>query len=165
MADIATTLAFVAAAIALWATWAQLRQNTKVRRAQSLLDATQHYFADPDARQLYYDIDYGKFAIHFDGKGEPETFTRCGNKPQGFIGSPEERHLDSLLYSFDTVGRMVEIGALDRKEATLFTFQANRVFSDESVTTLLKWLDKERGQFGGEVPTHKAGRDLAKVSP
>jgi len=161
LGDIITALGFLAAAVGLWFTARQLRENTKVRRAQFLLDATDRYFSDTEVRKLYYDIDYEEFKIEFDAQGEPSTFTRRGSEPQRFVGSAEERYLDSLLYTFDSIGRIAEIGALDRSEAQLFAFQANRVFHDASVGRLLKWLDQERRRFGGEIPTHKAGRALA----
>lgn len=160
--DIVTALGFFAAAFGLLFTGRQLRESTKVRRARFLLDATDRYFADSEVRRLYYDIDYGRFEIEFDTQGEPATFTRRDGKPQPFIGSAEERYLDSLLYTLDSIGRIVEIGALDSKEAKLFAFQASRVFHDPHVEQLLKWLDGERTRFGGEVPTHRAGRALGK---
>lgn len=160
--DIVTALGFIAAALGLWFTGRQLRESIKVRRAQFLLDATERYFADTEVRKLYYDIDYRRFTIEFDTHGEPTTFTRRGSAPQIFIGSAEERYLDSLLYTFDSIGRIVEIGALESKEARLFAFQASRVFHDPSVRRLLQWLDGERTRFGGEVPTHRAGRALAE---
>lgn len=160
--DIITALGFLAAAVGLLFTSLQLRESTKVRRAQFLLNATGRYFADAEVRKLYYDIDYGRFTIAFDARGEPSTFTRSGGQPKPFVGSDEERYLDSLLYTFDSIGRMVEIGALDIAEAGLFKFQARRVFGNPSVERLLKWLDGERARFGGEIPTHRAGRALAE---
>lgn len=161
LGDIVTALSFLAAAIGLWFTARQVRENTKMRRAQFLLDATERYFADTEVRKLYYDVDYAEFTIEFDAQGEPSTFTRRGSSPQRFVGSHEERYLDSLLYTFDSIGRLVEIGALDSREAQLFAFQASRVFNNPHVARLLQWLDGERRRFGGEVPTHRAGRALA----
>jgi hypothetical protein len=165
LAGIITALSFVAAAIGLWFTGHQIRQSTKMRRGQFLLDATERYFSDTEVRKLYYDIDYGEFSIEFNAAGEPSTFTRHQSAPQRFIGSAEERHLDSLLYTLDCIGRIVEIGVFDRREAQLFAFQANRVFHNSHVAEILRWLDKERERFGGEVPTHSAGRALAGQAP
>lgn len=161
--EVISALAFLAAGGGLWFAGCQLRDATKVRRAQFLLSATERYFLDAEVRKLYYDIDYGKFAIQFNKRGEPTTYTRCEAEAKPFIGSDEERYLDGLLYTFDTIGRIVDIGALSMTEAKLFSFQARRVFGDSSVVRLLAWLNRERERFGGEVPAHQAGRWLAEL--
>lgn len=161
LGEVATSLALLIAGVGLLQTARQLGEGAKIRRGQFLLEATDRYFADTAVRRLFYDIDYGRFKIQFDEGGEPSTFIRGDQEPQDFVGSDEERHLDSLLYTFDAVGRVVEVGALNRSDAKIFEFQANRVFQDPSVKRLLEWLDGERKRFGGEVPVHKAGRSLA----
>lgn len=155
--DILTFLGFLAAAGGLVFAGRQLRHSIRVQRAQFLLDATERYFADTNVRRLYYDIDYGKFKLDF-VNGEPGNVQRGNQPPKPFIGSDEELWLDSLLYTFDVIGRIAEVGALDTREARIFAFQAARVFRNPDIEKLLDWLDKERGRFGGEVPTHRAAR-------
>jgi hypothetical protein len=160
--DILTFLGFLAAAGGLVFTAVQLRLGTRVQRAQFLLDTTERYFADTDVRRLYYDIDYNKFSLAFVG-GEPNTFQRGTNTPKPFIGSDEERWLDNLLYTFDVIGRVAELKALNSNEARLFAFQAARVFKNPDIVQYLAWLDKERIRFGGDVPSHHAARKLASL--
>src|SRR6266581_690283 len=158
-ADILTLIGFLFTVIALLFTGFQLRRNSLVQRAQFLLGATERYFADSEVRRLYYDIDYGRFTIEFINR-EPATFCRRDSPAKPFIGSDEERWLDNLLYTFDTIGRIVELQMLSWNEASIFAFQAVRIFQDAPIQKYLEWLDKERRRFGGELPTHKAARGL-----
>jgi hypothetical protein len=80
--------------------------------------------------------------------------------PGPFFGSDEERLLDALLYTFDVIARVVELGAMSEGESRVFAFQAARVFRDKYVVVYLQWLDRERTRFGGDVPSHKSARDL-----
>jgi hypothetical protein len=148
----------------------QLRQSGRAQQAQSLsqraqflLDTTERYFGDVEVRKLYYDIDYRKFEIVYEG-GNPREFRRGEEKYKPFLGSDEERLLDSLLYMLDTIGRVLELGVLDRQEAAIFAFQANRVLSHESVTSYIAWITRERGVHGGETPAFKGARSLAALA-
>lgn len=158
-ADALTLIGFVFTVTALVFTGFQLRRNSLVQRAQFLLSATERYFADSEVRRLYYDIDYGQFTIQFNDH-EPATFCRRGSPAKAFIGSDEERWLDNLLYTFDTIGRIVELRMLSWKEASIFAFQAVRVFQNATIQKYLEWLGNERRKFGGELPTHRAARAL-----
>lgn len=158
--DILTFLGLLATAAGLIFTAIQLRRGTQVQRAQFLLATTERYLPDSDVRRLYYDIDYGTFKLAF-ANAEPTTFQRGSSSPKPFIGSDEERWLDTLLYTFDVIGRVVELEALDVREARIFSFQAARVFKNHDVVQYLAWLDKERTRFGGDVPSHHAARRLA----
>jgi hypothetical protein len=162
--DIFVGFTFLAAAVGLILTAIQLRHGILVQRAQFLLDATKRYFADTHVRRLYYDVDYERFHITF-LNGEPNTVQRAGQPAKPFVGSDEERWLDSLLYTFDVIGRIVELGALSASEVSIFAFQAARVFRNTDIANLLRWLDKERDRFGGEVPAHRAARKLVEGVP
>jgi len=142
----------------------QLQRYIRVQRAQFLLATTERYFGDQEVRRLYYDIDYGRFEITFE-KGVPVKVTRGDSQPKDFIGGDEERLLDSLLYTFDTIGRIVKVGALSRKEARVFAFQAKRVLSNSAVRKYLDWVNEQRKLLGGEVPAHAAADILAVLAP
>jgi hypothetical protein len=159
--DISTALSFLTAFVGLVFAAVQLRRSIVVQRARFLLDATERYFGDTDVRRLYYDIDYCRFRLEF-VDGEPANVQRGDQPPKPFIGSDEERLLDTLLYTFDVIGRIAESGALHGKEARLFAFQAERVFHNSEILRLLAWLDNERRRFGGELPTHRAARKLVE---
>ncbi len=160
--DVLTFLGFLAAAAGLVFTAIQIRRGAKTQRAQFLLETTERYFGDTEGRRLYYVIDYGTFKLDFEN-GNPKMVHRSGIAKKPFIGSDEERWLDNLLYTLDVIGRIAELGALTRQEARIFAFQAARVFKNADVRSFLAWLDEERKRFGGEVPSHKAGRKLADL--
>ncbi len=159
---IASLLTGVVTAIGIFLAYVQLRRAAGVQRAQFLLDTTKQYFGDADGRRLYYDIDYDRFKLTF-VNGEPSEVSRGDAPAKPFIRSNEERLLDALLYTLDSIGRIVELGVLTGREAALFRFQARRVFDNADVKRFLEWLDKERARFGGETPAHAAGRRLAEV--
>ena len=160
-----------------WAEWAaagvaaigflfalrELHRSTQVQRAQALLDATQRYFGDVEVRRLYYDLDYNQITLVFEND-HPKKWIRADSSHVPFIGSNEERCLDSLLYSLDTIGRIVELGVLKSKDAKIFAFQAQRILKNPEVTKYLNWLDGEREKYGGERPPHRAAQLLAKLA-
>jgi hypothetical protein len=160
LGDVASLLTGIITAVGILLAYKQLRHVAAAQRAQFLLNATERYFADDDVRALYYDIDYERFALTFTN-GEPAQVQRGDAAPIRFVGSREERLLDGLLYTLDTIGRIVDLGVLADREAALFRFQAKRVFSNSAVQEYLTWLDGERARLGGESPAHQAARRLA----
>jgi hypothetical protein len=160
LGDSASLLTGIVTAVGIWLAYKQLRHVAAAQRAEFLLNATERYFADDEVRKLYYDIDYDRFSLTFAG-GQPAHVKRGDSAAIPFFGSREERLLDTLLYTLDTIGRIVDLGVLTASEATLFRFQARRVFTNSTVREYLRWLDKERAQFGGESPAHQAARRLA----
>ena len=144
VADIVVALvAIVGIPLVIW----ELRNTARTSRASFLLDATERYFSDDEVRKLYYDIDYGRFEIEFDG-GHPRSVRR-GDRPEvPFVGSDEERYLDHLLYTLETIGTIVQMRVLEPKEARIFAFQAQRVLSNESVAAYVKWVTDQRGGTG-----------------
>ena len=162
-ADIITALVTsVGIMLAYW----ELRRNTRVQRGQFLMGATERYFAESDARRLFYDIDYEVFKINFID-GVPVTVTRGGQEDVEeervlpFIGSEEERSLDNLLYTFDVIGRLVELGSMSIREAEIFAFQAKRVLRNESVQKYVEWVNSERDRFHVKARAHLAAFKLA----
>jgi hypothetical protein len=161
LAAIANVLTFLLAIPVVLIAYRELRLNTRVQRAQFLLDATERYFGNAEERGIYYDIDYRQFNLCF-AAGEPDTIQRGKEPPKPFIGSSEERLLDSILYSFDVIGRIVEMGALDERDARIFAFQAERVLSNREVAKYIVWVTSQRILFGGEVPAHRAAQKLVE---
>lgn len=150
--------------VAILLAFRELRLNTRVQRAQFLLNATNRYFSDGPERDLYYDIDYRRLKIDFE-HGEPSTVSR-GEKgtTKPFLGSEEEHQLDNMLYNFDIIGRILEMGALDPRDARIFAFQAKRVLSNSEVQKYLVWVTSQRIVFGGEIPAHRAAQKLVDQS-
>ena len=64
------------------------------------------------------------------------------------------------MYTFDVIARVVDLEAMSEVDSRVFAFQAARVFRDKNVVAYLQWLDRERKRFGGDVPSHKAAREL-----
>jgi hypothetical protein len=144
--DILTAISTIFAAAGLVFAGLQLRQNYLVQRAQFLLSITERYFEDSDVRKFYYQIDSGKFTLDL----------------KTFIGSSEERWLDQLLYTFDTIGRMVRIGAIPIMEVQILAYQASRVLNNTHVHEYLQWLDATYSREGILNSSHADARFLVK---
>lgn len=145
--DILTIVGFIFTIISLVFAGVQLRRNTSVQRAQFLLDITERYFRDSEIRKFFYDLDYRNFTLDF----------------QKFIGSDEERWLDSLLYTFDVIGQMVKTGVVTREEVDVIGFQASRVLRNPEVQKYLEWLDGEHKREGRTERAHDDARFLAET--
>jgi len=145
--DILTLAGFIFTIASLILAAREVRRNTTAQRTQFLLDFTERYFADNDVRKFFYKIDYNKFK--FDVKE--------------LVGSDEERWLDSLLYTFDLIGRMVRTGAVTLDEVSIIAFQASRVLGNPEVEKYLDWLDKEHAHEGRRVPAHSDARYLRRA--
>ncbi|MCA1594060.1 MAG: hypothetical protein LC754_15700 [Acidobacteria bacterium] len=147
LGDVLTLIGFVLTLTGLYFANVQLRRNTKVQRAQFLMDTTERYFSDVEVRKFYYRIDYKKF--RFD--------------PDKFMGSDEERWLDSLLYTFDVIGRMVKMGALTATEVEIFAFQASRVLRNSEVKKYLNLLNRDYEIEGRPTPAHEDALSLVET--
>ena len=88
----------------------ELHLNTKVQKAQFLLDVTERYFSN----EMFADsLPAGLEHVQYD--------------PEKFRGSDEERWLDGLLYNLDVVGRIVRMGTLAIDDVDIIAYQASRV--------------------------------------
>jgi hypothetical protein len=145
--DVLTLVGFTFTILGLVFAGFELRRNARVQKAQFLLDITERYFSDTDVRKFYYKLDYNKFTLDF-------------NK---LIGSDEERWLDSLLYTFDLIGRLVKMRAVTGKEVDVLAFQASRVLRNSEVVKYLNWLDGEYEREGRPTPAHADARFLVET--
>jgi hypothetical protein len=162
--QLADVVAALFTAIGILLAYRELRRNTRVQRAQFLLDATERYFSDVEVRRLFYDINYHRFKLSFE-EGNPTTITRGDETPRPFLHSEDERLLDTLLYTLDVLGRIVRIGVLDQSEAKIFAFQAVRVLEYPAVQQYVEWLADQRIKFGGgEVPPFQAAQELVRLA-
>lgn len=159
--SIAEIASAIIAAVGFFFAVLELRRSTKNQRAQFLLDTTQRYFGDENVRKLYYELDYREIYIVFKNN-EPTEILRPTWPAQPFIPSDEERCLDLLLYTLDTIGRVFELGTLTQKEAEIFSFQARRVLSHPSVADYVKWVSDARKTFGGAAPAFYGAYVLAE---
>lgn len=137
-------------ALGVWLAFVQLRRGVRQERAKFLMELTARYFADNDVRRFYYKL-------------EEEGDRRFIYDPKKFAGSPEERWLDQLLYSFDVIGWVVRKKLLKSDEAEIFAFQALQVLENPEVIKYLAWLDEAYASKGRPVPAHKAAKFLVET--
>jgi hypothetical protein len=169
LGDIITLGGVIFTAVGVFLAMFQLRNGAKVQRAQFLLETTDRYFSDSEVRSLFYDIDYGELHIEFEYNNhklkyaQPTNFWRRKEFVGKFLGSKEERLLDNLLYTLDTIGRVLDMGVLTEDEAKLFAFQASRVWEDDSVKEYREWVNNERERFN-KPPAHPYVEKLLEVA-
>jgi hypothetical protein len=131
VAVIALVVAMVGAVVAV----VTLIRNSRVQKAQFIANLVKDLFQDGDLRKFYYKVDYEKF--HFD----PE-------KVSDFKESEDERHLDALLYHYNTVGRLVRLGVISQDDVEFLLFEIVQVFKNSEVEKYIAWLDSEFKKFG-----------------
>ena len=142
--DILTVIGFVFTTVGLLYTAGELRRNTINQRMQFLLEIAERYFADTAARNLFYQIDYGKYRFEL----------------EKFVGSDDERLLDGMLYNFDLIGRLVKTNTVSIDEVSILAFQASRVLRNSEVRKYLAWLDGEYRSEGRVQAAHMDARYL-----
>lgn len=130
-------------AIGLWINFIQLRRGWRVQKAQFLTSITNDLFNDSDLRKFFYEIDYEKF-----------TFSE--ENLEHFKGSDQERYLDSLLYRYNLLGRLVRMGLLNVNEIEFLIFEMAQIFKNPEVSNYISWLEKEYGQYGKIGSNHRA---------
>jgi hypothetical protein len=123
--DFLTLFGFALTATSLFFAGVGLRRNARLQRAQYLLNITDRFFGDNDVRRFFYRLNYNQFVF------DQEKFQH----------SDDERWLDSLLYTFDLIGRMVSMGILTINEVEIIAFQASRVLDNPEVKKYLDWLE------------------------
>ncbi len=136
------------AAFGLMLTVIQLYRNWKIQKAQFLTTIIKDFFADDGLRRFFYKIDYGKF--EFDE-----------NKIEEFKHSDDERWLDTLLYRYDLLGRLVRMKLLALDDLEFLAFELSRVFNDEEVNKYIKWLESEFEKYG-DFASNKRPHDDAR---
>ncbi|MGF6808367.1 hypothetical protein OKW30_003493 [Paraburkholderia sp. Clong3] len=154
LGDISTFLGFLAAAVGLFFTAWQLKEGVNVRkaevnvrRAEFLLNTTERFFSDVEVRRLYYDIDYGDFDLTFVQSGPrliPENVRRGGGDAKPFIGSEDERLLDSLLYTLDVIARIAAMDVMTSADVQIFLFQAAQVLRNNAVKRYIESVNIDR---------------------
>ncbi|HEY0605601.1 MAG TPA: hypothetical protein VGD58_21945 [Herpetosiphonaceae bacterium] len=144
--DIFTLVGLLFAGVSLLVTAYQLRINSRVQKAQFLLDITDRYFSDSEIRSLFYKLDHREFV--FD-----ENNVR---------GNNELRTLDKLLYILDVIGRMVRMKTITVEEVNILRFQILRVLDNHETNKYLNWLDRSytsvetaRPAISNDVPVSK----------
>lgn len=135
LGDVLTLIGFTATGVGLFIALVQMKQNFKVQQAQFLLGITNVLFDDSNLRKFFYKIDYEKFK--FDK-----------NNLNKFKGSDEERWLDSLLYHYDSLGKMVRMKLIKLEEVEFLFFEVIQIFRNREVNKYITWLESEYDMHG-----------------
>jgi len=115
----------------------QMTETSKVNRIKFIYDLTNDLFGDNKLREFFYKIDYDKF-----------KFSTKEEDLKKFKGSNEERWLDSILYRYDVIGRMVRSNVIPLKDLEYVLFEIVQVYKNKHVKKYIKWLDGEFDEHG-----------------
>lgn len=135
--NVLTAVGFTATVIGLTLTGKQMARNGKTQRAQFILNVIDDLFSDNEDRKFFYKVDYEQF--HF--SPTPEGL-------KAFKGSDDERHLDSLLYRYDSIGRMIRMKIIQMSDVEPFLFEIIQVLRNPAVCEYISWLESEFERFG-----------------
>jgi hypothetical protein len=122
VADLVSSAGIVVAVLLAW--W-QLRKANKQNRAQFVVSLLTEYTSDPEGLELLYKIEYQEWK--FD--------------KEAFAGSSDEKSLDKLLYSFQQISALYEMGTITRKDLRLIEYDFLRVYCDPEVQKYFDFLD------------------------
>lgn len=114
-----------------------MARNGKTQRAQFILNVIDDLFEDNESRRFFYKVDYGKF-----------EFAPTPEGLKAFKHSDDERHLDALLYRYDSIGRMIRMKIIQMADVEPFLFEIIQVLRNPAVCEYIKWLESEFDKFG-----------------
>lgn len=117
----------------------QINITIKDQKTRSQGDLIKELFDDSELRKFFYKIDYEKF--HFSTNKE---FL------ENFKGSDDERRLDSLLFKYNYVGKLVRNKYLDIDDINFLIFPMLQVYNNIDVKRYLDWLDSENIRWGNQ---------------
>lgn len=132
----------IAILLAFW----QLSITNKQNRSEIILGMMDKHIADAETLQMLYMLEYGNFSF------EPDKFPM----------SAEEKILDKLLYSFDQIAKLHELGILKKEDLSLIEYDYLRVFTNIEVQKYFKFLDSTPNGFAIDTIDFKSYRTLAK---
>lgn len=117
----------------------QIKVTIKDQKIKSVGDLIKDIFDDSEIRKFFYKIDYDEFKFL-----DTKSFLKV------FKGSDDERMLDSMLYKYNYVGKLVRSNYLDINDINFLIFGMLQVYNDDNVKRYLKWLDSENKKWGDE---------------
>ena len=129
----------------LLAFW-QLNVSNKQNRAQIILGMMDKHYGDDNMLQMLYLLEYETFIF------DKTKFPMC----------PEEKMLDKLLYTFEQVAKLYEMGILKRKDLSLIEYDYLRVFTNNEVQKYFQFLDDTPSGFTSEKSDYQSFRRIAK---
>jgi hypothetical protein len=149
VADCAKIAAALFAGGGLFLNAIQIARSTRQRRVKQVSDAFLKLYDDEELRDLYYQIEYGKFEYSDD-----------------FHGTQDEKHLDRLLALLDSLAKLRKMKLLQPQDLDLIAYEFLQVHQDESVQKYIDFLDGLFAERGVKLkPYHhfcEVGEELEK---
>lgn len=123
VADLIASCGIIFAVLLAW--W-QLKKGNIQSRAQFIVNLLTSHTNDPEALELLYRLEYQKWEYD----------------ENSFPGSSDERALDKLLYCFEQISVLCEMGTITRRDLRLIEYDFLRVYSDAEVQKYFAFLDR-----------------------
>lgn len=139
--DLISATAFFATAAGLFLNWWQLSLGGIRKRAEFIVSIFNQFVTDSDSSQALYDIEYDRFQYS-----------------DSFHGSKEERRIDRLLYYFEKIAALYELGTISFDDLELVRYEFVRVYRNEEVQeylTALQEVAEEVNVRGGSFERYR----------
>ena len=117
----------------------QINITIKDQKTRSQGELIKELFDDSELRKFFYKVDYEEFK--FDTNKE---FL------EKFKGSDDERRLDSLLFKYNYVGKLVRDQYLDIDDINFLIFPMLQVYNNLDIKRYFDWLDSENIRWGNQ---------------
>jgi hypothetical protein len=125
----------------------ELNRARRDSQSRFLFDINAWLISDEEARKFYYRLDYERWQF------DPNTFRL----------SDEERALDKLLYTLNTIQHLIESKHIPAQKLDYLQLDAAQILNNPEVQKYFAWLDTE---FPDHVERpYAAARRMAKTLP
>ncbi len=152
LGDIISAASFSIAGAGLFLNWWQLRLGGRRKRAEFIVSVFNQFVTDSESSQALYDIEYDRLKYS-----------------ERFHESEDERHLDRLLYYFEKIAALYDLGTVSLKDLELVRYEFLRVYRNEAVKEYFVTLDglpKHLGVAGGTFARfRRVAAKLEKTKP
>jgi hypothetical protein len=144
LGDLISAASFLIAALGLFLNWWQLRLDAIRKRAEFIVSVFSEFVMDKDSARALYDIEYDRF------KYTPT-----------FHESVREMRLDRLLYYFEKIAALAELGTISLEDLELVRYEFVRVYRNKQVQKYLTTLDDAADDVGVRGGTFERFRRVA----
>jgi|GEM_PF-1794634 len=122
-ADATNIALLIVAILGIWLTLLQITEGSKTQKAAFFKDLYSTMYSDPDVREAFYQVEYGKFIYN----------------PK-FHDSPSEKKIDRLLSFVDLVCDLYDQKIITEREMRFFKYEFARISQDPNVQGYLEFL-------------------------
>lgn len=134
--------------VGLFFTGLSVMYNTRIQRARFLWDTVHTFFGDDEIQRAFSQVEWSKFS--FDPHTVPTSF--------------EERYLDRLLYTLDTIGYLCKTKTLPLEDVQqILGFRILVVMDNVEVQKYLAFLEQKYRAKGAPHGPHQDARWLAQA--